>query len=55
MIASADVVVVCVPTPLTEEGGPDLAARARGGLGNWQACPSRHPLHPRVDHLPRNH
>lgn len=24
VIASADVVVVCVPTPLTEEGGPDL-------------------------------
>jgi len=25
-IAEADVVVVCVPTPLTEEGGPDLGA-----------------------------
>ena len=25
VIASADVVVVCVPTPLAEEGGPDLA------------------------------
>ena len=25
-IASADVVVVCVPTPLSEEGGPDLRA-----------------------------
>jgi UDP-N-acetyl-D-glucosamine dehydrogenase len=24
-IANADVVVVCVPTPLTDEGGPDLA------------------------------
>ena len=25
VIANADVVVVCVPTPLAEEGGPDLA------------------------------
>lgn len=25
-IANADVVVVCVPTPLTDEGGPDLGA-----------------------------
>jgi nucleotide sugar dehydrogenase len=25
VIAAADVVVVCVPTPLSEEGGPDLA------------------------------
>jgi UDP-N-acetyl-D-glucosamine dehydrogenase len=25
VIADADVVVVCVPTPLAEEGGPDLA------------------------------
>ncbi len=26
VIAAADVVVICVPTPLSEEGGPDLAA-----------------------------
>lgn len=36
-IAAADVVVVCVPTPLSEEGGPDLRAveGAAGSIGRY--------------------
>ncbi|MDQ2781176.1 MAG: NAD(P)-binding domain-containing protein, partial [Actinomycetota bacterium] len=35
VIADADVVVVCVPTPLTEDGGPDLrpVVNAAGVIG----------------------
>lgn len=36
VIAAADIVLVCVPTPLSEDGGPDLSAVRRAGdiIGN---------------------
>ena len=54
VIADADVVVVCVPTPLAEEGGPDLAPVRAAAAAIGRARPAGHALHPGVDDLPRD-
>ena len=49
-----DTVVICVPTPLSADSGPDLSA-VRGAVdGDRAHAPARHARRARVDHLSRH-
>ena len=54
VVADAEVVVICVPTPLSEEGGPDLSA-VRGAAESIAPYLAANALVAGVDDLPGHH
>ena len=54
-VADADVVVVCVPTPLSPDGGPDLGAIEGAARTIGEHIPAEDAGDPGVHQLPGDH